>query len=63
MKEFMNEDFLLTTDTARRLYHDYAEDVYKRQTVLYQTKKVNFLSKSRRGADSCCCHVFSRFVQ
>lgn len=25
MKEFMNEDFLLTTETARRLYHDYAE--------------------------------------
>lgn len=26
MKAFMNEDFLLTTDTAKTLYHDYAAD-------------------------------------
>ena len=26
MKAFMNRDFLLTTDTARTLYHDYAAD-------------------------------------
>jgi len=25
MKKFMDEDFLLTTDTAKHLYHDYAE--------------------------------------
>ncbi len=25
MKKFMDEDFLLSTETARRLYHDYAE--------------------------------------
>jgi glucuronate isomerase len=25
MKSFMDEDFLLTTETAKRLYHDYAE--------------------------------------
>lgn len=25
MKPFMDEDFLLTTDTAKKLYHDYAE--------------------------------------
>ncbi len=25
MKQFMNEDFLLSTETARRLFHDYAE--------------------------------------
>ena len=25
MKPFMNEDFLLTTDTAKKLYHEYAE--------------------------------------
>lgn len=25
MKPFMNEDFLLSTDTAKRLYHDYAK--------------------------------------
>ncbi|MBQ6811963.1 MAG: glucuronate isomerase, partial [Agathobacter sp.] len=24
MKKFMDKDFLLTTDTAKRLYHDYA---------------------------------------
>ena len=24
MKAFMNEDFLLSNETARRLYHDYA---------------------------------------
>ncbi len=27
MKAFMNEDFLLTTDTAKTLYHDYAKDM------------------------------------
>ncbi|NLG23918.1 MAG: glucuronate isomerase, partial [Clostridiales bacterium] len=27
MKPFMNEDFLLTTDVARSLYHDFAEDM------------------------------------
>ncbi|MDH2925619.1 glucuronate isomerase [Lonepinella koalarum] len=26
MKTFMNEDFLLSTDTAKRLYHDYAKN-------------------------------------
>ena len=25
MKAFMDEDFLLTTDAAKTLYHDYAE--------------------------------------
>ena len=25
MKPFLNEDFLLTNDTARKLYHEYAE--------------------------------------
>ena len=25
MRPFMDEDFLLTTPTARRLFHDYAE--------------------------------------
>ena len=24
MKQFMDQDFLLSTETARRLYHDYA---------------------------------------
>lgn len=27
MNAFMNEDFLLTTDTAKTLYHDYAKDM------------------------------------
>ncbi|MGN0165211.1 MAG: glucuronate isomerase [Lachnospiraceae bacterium] len=27
MKKFMDEDFLLTTETAKKLYHDYAEDM------------------------------------
>ena len=27
MKKFMDDDFLLTTDTARHLYHDYAKDL------------------------------------
>ncbi len=27
MKQFMNEDFLLTTDKAKKLYHDYAEQM------------------------------------
>lgn len=27
MKEFLGEDFLLQTDTAKKLYHDYAEDM------------------------------------
>lgn len=27
MKQFLNDDFLLQTDTARRLYHDYAKDM------------------------------------
>ena len=25
MKKFMDADFLLTTETAQKLYHDYAE--------------------------------------
>ena len=25
MKQFMDEDFLLSNETAKRLYHDYAE--------------------------------------
>ena len=25
MKQFMDKDFLLTTETAKTLYHDYAE--------------------------------------
>ena len=27
MKKFMDEDFLLTTDVAKKLYHDYAENM------------------------------------
>ena len=27
MKEFMNEDFLLSNETARTLYHDHAKNV------------------------------------
>ena len=27
MKEFLNRDFLLDTETARHLYHDYVEDL------------------------------------
>ena len=27
MKEFMTEDFLLNSDTARELYHKYAENM------------------------------------
>lgn len=27
MKQFMDEDFLLTTETAKHLYHDYAKDL------------------------------------
>ncbi|MBR0114594.1 MAG: glucuronate isomerase, partial [Firmicutes bacterium] len=27
MRTFMDEDFLLFTDTARRLFHQYAEDM------------------------------------
>ena len=27
MQTFMNEDFLLQSETARRLYHDYASQV------------------------------------
>ena len=27
MKDFMDRDFLLETDTAKTLYHDYAEDM------------------------------------
>ncbi|MBR3366514.1 MAG: glucuronate isomerase, partial [Lachnospiraceae bacterium] len=27
MTEFMTEDFLLSTDTAKALYHGYAEDL------------------------------------
>ena len=25
MKQFMDEDFILSTDTAKKLFHDYAE--------------------------------------
>ena len=27
MKEFMDNDFLLKTDTAKKLYHEYAENM------------------------------------
>ena len=27
MKKFMDEDFLLTSDAAKKLYHDYAENM------------------------------------
>ena len=32
MKNFMDENFLLQTETAQKLYH---EDVYKRQVVIH----------------------------
>ena len=27
MKQFMDKDFLLSTDTAKALFHDYAENM------------------------------------
>ena len=30
MKEFMDDDFLLTTETAKKLYHEHAKKMPKR---------------------------------
>ena len=34
MKKFMDEDFLLTSDAAKKLYHDYAENMPDRKSVV-----------------------------
>lgn len=35
MKKFMDEDFLLTSDAAKKLYHDYAENMRCRLSLPY----------------------------
>ena len=47
MKAFMDKDFLLDTDTAKMLYHDYAGklhiDLEKGNTVLNGKQAVGYL--------------------
>lgn len=55
MKEFMNEDFLLTTETARRLYHDYAEtmpifDFHNHLSAQEIYEDINFPTLHRHGS-------------
>ena len=33
MKQFMDEDFILSTDTAKKLFHDYAEKKHRFWTI------------------------------
>ena len=37
MKAFMDQDFLLETETAKMLYHDYAADAGFRLPLSYQS--------------------------
>ena len=58
MKKFMDEDFLLTTDTAKKLYHEYAENLpiidYHCHIVpqeIYEDRKFDNITQVWLGAD------------
>mgnify|MGYP005774557007 FL=1 len=57
MKEFMDKDFLLETETARRLYHEHAEDMpvidyhcHLPPREIYEDKKFRNLAEAWLGA-------------
>ena len=50
MKEFMDKDFLLTTETAKKLYHEHAEHMYGHnmgwgKTIMF-SELINYTDKS-----------------
>lgn len=58
MKEFMGKDFLLTTDTAKHLYHDYAEKMpiidyhcHISQKEIYENRTFNTITEVWLGGD------------
>jgi glucuronate isomerase len=57
MKEFMDKDFLLTTETAKKLYHDYAKKMpiidyhcHLQPKEIYEDKKFRNISEVWLGA-------------
>lgn len=57
MKDFMDNDFLLTTETAKKLYHDHAEKMpiidyhcHLQPKEIYEDKKFRNLSEAWLGA-------------
>ena len=42
MKSFMNEDFLLSNETAIRLYHDYAKEMPIMDYHCHLNQKIDF---------------------
>ena len=60
MKKFMDKDFLLTTDTAKHLYHDYASPVvtpvldyhcHINPQEIYEDRKFENITQVWLGAD------------
>ena len=58
MKRFMDEDFLLTTDTAKHLYHDYAEKMpiidyhcHLDPQEIYEDRRFENITQMWLGAD------------
>ncbi|MCC8128162.1 MAG: glucuronate isomerase [Clostridiales bacterium] len=58
MKSFMDEDFLLSTDTARRLYHEYAENMpivdyhcHINPREIYENRKFDNITQVWLGGD------------
>lgn len=58
MKQFMDEDFLLSTDTAKRLYHDYAEKLpildyhcHLSPREIYEDVRYDNITQAWLGAD------------
>ena len=58
MKAFMDEDFLLTTDAAKTLYHDYAEKMpiidyhcHINPMEIYEDKRYNSITEVWLGGD------------
>ena len=58
MKPFMNEDFLLGTETARKLYHDHAEKMpiidyhcHINPMEIYEDKRYDTITEVWLGGD------------
>jgi len=58
MKQFMDKDFLLTTDTAKKLYHEYAETMpivdyhcHINPKEIYEDRKFDNITQVWLGAD------------
>ena len=58
MKKFLDKDFLLSTESAKRLYHDYAADMpiidyhcHVSPREIYEDKKVENFTELWLGGD------------